>query len=103
MNKKKFFFTFVICGLLIIYFFLLSNILAAPITIRGTIISGFKILTDEGKIYKIVNSEKNSGLLLCVGKKIEVVGIVEELEGDSSITLSSFKILTDLPSKRSTR
>lgn len=101
MNKKRVFFAFIICSLLIGYFLLLSNILAAPITVKGTIISDFKILTDEGKIYKIFNPEKNSALLFCVGKRAEVVGIVKEIEGDSGITLNSFKILTDLPGKRS--
>ena len=100
MNRKKVFLGIIIIGLLIVYFLLLSNILASPSLIKGMVISDSRILTDDGKTYKIINSENTFSLSDCVGKKVEVVGIVEDLEGEIQITLNSFKILSDLPNKR---
>jgi len=100
VNRKKVFLGIIIIGLLIAYFLLLSNILAAPSVMKGIVISDSRILSDDGKTYKIINSENTFSLSDCVGKKVEVVGIVEDLEGEIQITLNSFKILSDLPNKR---
>lgn len=100
MNRKKVFLAIVIIGLLIAYFLLLSNILAAPSVMKGIVISDSRILSDDGKTYKIINSENTLSLSDCVGKRIEVVGIVEDLEGEIELTLNSFKILTDLSNER---
>ena len=100
MNRKKVFFAIIIIGLLIAYFLLLSNILAAPSVMKGIVISDSRILSDDGKNYKIINSENTFSLSDYVGKRVEVIGIVEDLEGEIEITLNSFKILSDLPNKR---
>jgi len=100
VNRKKVFLAIIIIGLLIAYFLLLSNILAAPSVMKGIVISDSRILSDDGKTYKIINSENTFNLPDCVGKRVEVVGIVEDFEGEIEITLNSFKILSDLPNKR---
>lgn len=100
MNRKKVFLGIIILGLLIVYFLLLSNILASPSLIKGMVISDSRILTDDGKTYKIINSKNTFSLSHSVGKRVEVVGIVEALDGEIEITLSSIKILSDLPNKR---
>jgi hypothetical protein len=100
VNRKKVFLAITIIGLLIVYFLLLSNILAAPSVMKGIVISDSRILSDDGKTYKIINSKNTLSLSDCVGKRIEVVGIVEDLEGEIELTLNSFKILTDLSNKR---
>jgi len=100
VSRKKVFLAMIVTGLLIAYFLLLSNILAAPSVMKGIVISDSRILSDDGKTYKIINSENTFSLSACVGKRIEVVGIVENLEGEIEITLNSFKILSDLPNKR---
>ena len=100
MNRKKFFLAIIVIGLLIAYFLLLSKNLVAPSVMKGIVISDSKILSDDGKTYKIINSENTFSLSDCVGKRVEVVGIVEDLEAEIEITLNSFKILSDLPNKR---
>ena len=100
MNRKKVFLGIIIIGLLIVYFLLLSNILASPSLIKGMVISDSRILTDDGKTYKIINSKNTFSLSNAVGKRVEVVGIVEALDGEIEITLNSIKILSDLPNKR---
>ena len=100
MNRKKVFLAMIVLGLLIAYFLLLSNILAAPSVMKGIVISDSRILSDDGKTYKIINSKNTLSLSDCVGKRVEVVGVVEDLEGEIEITLNSFKILSDLPNKR---
>ena len=99
MNKGKVFLAIIIIGLLSAYFLLLSNILAAPSVMRGIVIGDSKILSEDGKTYKIINSENMSHLSNYVGKRVEVVGIVEDLDRETEITLNSFKILSDLPNK----
>ena len=100
MNRKKVFLGVIILGLLSVYFLLLSNILAAPSVIRGLVIADSKILSDDGKMYKIVNAKDKFNLSGCVGKRVEVVGIVEDLDGEIEITVNSFKILSNLANKR---
>ena len=100
MTKKKVAFSFLIFGLLLVYFLLLSNILASPITLRGIIISDCKILTNEGKTYKIFNPEKPFSIPDNIGKKVEVLGVVDDVEGEIGITLNSLKILIDLSNAR---
>ena len=100
MKRKKVFLAFIVLGFLIAYFLLLSNILAAPSFINGIVISDSRILSDDGKTYKIINSENTINLSDCVGKRVEVIGLVEDLEEEIEITLNSFKILSDLPNKR---
>ncbi|HPD61361.1 MAG TPA: hypothetical protein PKV48_06355, partial [Thermodesulfobacteriota bacterium] len=99
VNRKKVFLGVIILGLLSAYFFLLSNILAVPSNMRGLVIDDSKILSDDGKTYKIIDSENVSSLSDYIGKRVEVVGIVEDLNGETEITLNSFKILSDLPNK----
>jgi hypothetical protein len=100
VNRKKVFLAIIVIGLLIAYFLLLSNILTEPSFIKGIVISDSRILSDDGKTYKIINSKNTFSLSDCVGKRVEVVGLVEDLEGEIEITLNSFKILSDLPNKR---
>ena len=99
MNKKKVFLAIIITGLLSAYFLLLSNILAAPSVMRGIVINGSKILSDDGKTYKIITTKNILNLSDVVGKRVEVVGIVEDLDREYEITLNSFRILSDLPNK----
>ena len=100
MKRKKVFLAFIVLGFLIAYFLLLSNILAAPSFINGIVISDSRILSDDGKTYKIIISENTINLSDCVGKRVEVIGLVVDLEEEIEITLNSFKILSDLPNKR---
>jgi hypothetical protein len=100
VTRKKVFLTIIILGLLSAYFLLLSNILASPSVMRGIVISDSRILSDDGKTYKIINSKNTFSLSDSVGKRVDVVGIVEDLDGEIEITLNSFKILSDLPNKR---
>jgi hypothetical protein len=95
VNRKKIFLALFIMVLLSVYFILLSNILAAPSVIRGVMLADSKILSDDGKTYKIINSENTFHLLEFVGKRVEVVGIIENLNREIEITLDSFKILSD--------
>ena len=99
MTRKKVFLAMIVIGLLITYFLLLSNILASPSVLKGIVISDSRILSDDGKTYKIINSENTFSFSSCVGKRVKVVCIVEDLEGEIEITLNSFKILPDLPIK----
>ena len=79
LNRKKVFLAIIIIGLLIVYFLLLSNILAAPSVMKGIVISDSRILSDDGKTYKIINSENTFNSPDCSWKKrVEVVGIVED-------------------------
>ena len=94
MNRKKVFLGITILGLLIAYFLLLSNILGP----RAKCNEGYSLypilefyLMMEKPI-KLLIRKINSIYRIALGKRVEVVGIVEDLEGEIEITMNSIQI-----------
>lgn len=95
MNRKKILAALGIFALLVGYSILLSNILAAPVTITGTVNTNYQIVAGDGTAYKVADSEKAYELLALVGEKLEVTGVLEDIEGERGINVSSYKVLKD--------
>jgi hypothetical protein len=73
--------------------------LAAPalsgnaITITGTINEDSQIVTNDGKAYDVVDTEKGEEVVEMVDKKVKATGTVEESEGKMMITITNYEVL----------
>ena len=64
-----------------------------PSTIIGTVNDSYQVVSDNGQTYDIEVNDPGNELIDHVGNTVEVIGIVEEVDGLKSITVMSYKIL----------
>ena len=68
--------------------------LASDMTVVGTINDDNTITDDAGTVYKIGENDKTSEVLEMTGKKVELMGAVEEgADGAKTIMIDSFKVV----------
>ena len=90
MTQNKKFLAVGICALLLVAMLAgTAALLAAEVTITGTI-SGEGIVADDGQVYAVAENDKGVEL---VNKKVQVTGTVEEAEGKKVITITDFKVI----------
>lgn len=80
-----------ICALLLVAMLAGTALLAAEVTITGTI-SEEGIVADDGQVYAVAENEKGDELMDLVNKKVRVTGTVEEREGEKVITVTGFEV-----------
>jgi hypothetical protein len=68
---------------------------ASEITIKGEVTEELQIVTTDGDVYDVYDSEKGEDLLSHVGEKVEVKGTLVEEDGSKSISVIEFKILDE--------
>jgi hypothetical protein len=66
---------------------------AGEITITGTINDTYQIISDNGTVYEVADTDMGDDLLNHVGKTVEVTGEVVEEEGVKVINVKSYKPL----------
>jgi hypothetical protein len=62
-------------------------------TITGTVNENSQIVTDDGKVYDVVDSEKGDEVVELVDAKVKVTGTVEEDEGQMMISITNYEVL----------
>ena len=62
-------------------------------TITGTINEDNQIVTDDGKTYDVVDTEKGDEVVEMVDKKVKATGTVEESEGKMMISITAYEVL----------
>jgi hypothetical protein len=65
----------------------------ANITVTGEVGSANEIMSDDGAVYIIDETEKGDELASMVGETVEVTGTVEESDGVKIITVDSFIVI----------
>ena len=70
-----------------------TQIFAEETTITGTINDAYQIVSDNGTVYEVADTDMGDDLLNHVGKTVEVTGVVIEEEGVKVINVKSYKIL----------
>lgn len=83
----------VLMGLMTLFMAMSIAALADEQTIVGTINRQYQITAQDGKVYKVAEADMDPELLQGVGKKIEVVGVVENKSGTRTITIIDFSII----------
>lgn len=92
--KKKFpQFTIVFGVLLALSVFLPNPVIAEPttVTIVGEVNDQYQIVTKDGTIYEIADTELGEEVLKFIGMVVEVTGDVTEEDGVKVLNVKSFK------------
>jgi hypothetical protein len=93
MDKK---FRWIAAGIICVFSVILicSNpVFAGEITITGTINDTYQIVTEDGTVYEVADTDMGNDLLDHIDKTVEVTGDVIEEEGAKVINVKSYKIL----------
>ena len=91
-NKKYLFVG--ICALVITFISGLA-LAGSTITITGTVNDDYQIVADDGTVYSVKESKKGDEVVELIGKKIKATGMVEESEGEKTITITSYEIIEE--------
>jgi hypothetical protein len=69
------------------------GIAAEPVTLQGEVTEDNQLMTDDGEVYDIADTEKGAQVMEMVGEKIEVRGTLSEDEDSKEITVESFSVV----------
>lgn len=74
---------------------LTSNMLSADesISIIGDVNEYFQIITDDGEVYNIGDTEKGAELDILVGKRVEAIGILINTDGELVLMIEDYKVV----------
>ena len=94
MKKNFSRFSIVLVVLFAFSVFLSNPVIAEPtsVTIVGEINDQYQIVTKDGTIYEIADTELGNELLKHIGEVAEVTGDVEQDDGDKVLEVKSFEI-----------
>ena len=94
MKRKKTFFAVSVMAFLIVSMFLATNVLAEEITIKGEVNDNYQIVTEDGQIYEVADTDKgNEVVLQHISKIVKISGTIEESdEGEKIITVTSYEV-----------
>ena len=81
-----------ICALFLVAIVSATALLAAEVTITGTI-SEEGIVADDGQVYAVAENEKGQEMMGLVAKKVKATGTVEEQDGKKVITVTAFEVI----------
>lgn len=81
-----------ICVLLLAAMVSATALLAAEVTITGTI-SEEGVVADDGQVYAVAENEKGQEMMGLVAKKVKATGTVEEQDGKKVITVTAFEVI----------
>ncbi len=71
-------------------------IAAENVTIVGTVMDGFRIVSEDGYPYEVEDTDKGNELVLqYIGYKVEVTGTVKDEIDYKSIVVDSFRVIED--------
>lgn len=70
-----------------------TGLAAEASMLKGKVIEGSKLSTEEGEVYEVVVTEAGQDLLQNDGKMVEVKGFVVEKEGKKVIEVESFTVI----------
>ncbi len=67
--------------------------LAGETMVSGKVTADNQLLSDDGQVYDVADTENGNKLLEHTEKKVAVKGTVAEKDGMKTITVTSFKVL----------
>jgi hypothetical protein len=63
------------------------------VTITGTINTDYEIVTDDGKVYQVVENLKGSEVVELIDRKVRITGTVIKKSGEKKIRVASYEVL----------
>jgi hypothetical protein len=82
-------------GLLAVILIFSAQVFADEVTIVGKINDNYQIVTEDGTVYKVADTEMGNEMLNHVSKFVEALGIVTEEEGVKIIKVTSYVLLDE--------
>lgn len=82
-----------ILALALVAFFAGPALSGDAMTITGTINEDGQFITEDGKTYDVVDTEKGDEVIEMVDKKVKATGTVEESEGNMMISITEYEVL----------
>jgi hypothetical protein len=82
-----------ILALALVAFFAGPALSGDAMTITGTINADNQIVTDDGKIYDVADTEKGGEVIEMIDKKVKATGTVEEGEGKMKISITEYEVI----------
>ena len=94
MKRKRSILTVSAIAFLMVSMFLATNVLAEEITIKGEVNDNYQIVTEDGQVYEVADTDKgNEVVLQHISKIVKITGIIEEDdEGKKIITVISYEV-----------
>lgn len=65
------------------------------ITVVGTVNDNFQIVTDDGELYFIGDTEQGAEVEVMTGARVQVTGETMDMDGDLYINITSFTVVQD--------
>ncbi len=82
-----------IIGLMLVAFLGGAAIAAEKVTIKGKINESQQLVTEDGKVYKIADTQQGIELADLTNEKVAVKGTVTEKEGVMTIEVSEYEVI----------
>ncbi len=82
-----------ILAVLVLTLVLAIPVLAVEMTVIGTVNDISQIVTDEGNVYEVADTDMGNDLLNHPGEKVEVTGTISEEEGVKIIRVAAYMVL----------
>lgn len=94
MKRKRSIFAVSVMAFLMVSMFLSTNVLGEEITIKGEVNDNYQIVTENGQIYEVADTEKGNDVVLQhIGKIVKISGTINESdEGEKIITVISYEV-----------
>jgi hypothetical protein len=64
-------------------------------TITGKVTEDFQLIADDGEVYAINDNEESKNLMEHVGETVKVTGMLNEEDGEITITVTDFTVLQE--------
>ena len=81
--------------MMLVLVFFTTQALSSEITITGTLNDNLQLVTEDGIVYEIDDTEKGNEAFDHVGKKMKLVGTITEDDGVKTITVLFFDLLEE--------
>ena len=94
MQNKRKWVAFSIFAALIISMVFSGNVLAEQITITGEVNDNYQIVSSDGQIYEVADTEKGNEVVInLISQTVKVTGTVTEADGVKTIAITSYEVI----------
>ncbi|MBN1932376.1 MAG: hypothetical protein JW786_12300 [Desulfobacterales bacterium] len=94
MQSKKKWVAFSIFAALIISLIFSGNVLAEQITVTGEVNDNYQIVSSDGQVYEVADTEKGNEVVVnLISQVVKVTGTVTEADGVKTISITSYEVI----------
>jgi len=94
VKKSRCIATGIVCILMFTLIFA-GQVFATEVTIIGTVNDSYQIVTEDGDVYEVADTDMGNDLLNHVGKTVEATGTITEEEGVKVINVTLYTVIDE--------